>query len=475
MKCLNCGEVNKEQNQFCSECGTKLSEQNAGKVGKKSKKKVIVLATAMVILIAGISIFYQIGKANSAPENVVQAFEDAVENNDPDKIQSMLTSSNESLSINMDNTSNFVEFLEENAEVYENLIHKLNDQAEAINQNVTPYNSDGDYGTLHLAKDGKQWLFFDDYKLEVTPMYIELATETDEIDLAINGEKVTTSSQEDTFGPYMPGTHVVRAGYANEYTSTEVTDEITTFDSAEDTVRHEIELPLTEVSITSTYDDYKLFVNGEQTDIDINEGENPIGTFPSDSSTTVHIQKEFPWGNVKSEEEPISSDAIRFDEVEVFTQDEKTALMEQINESISLFHEALTERDESILQAGVTDNLEEILSEHMESTGDWSDSYEGELKKAEYDISRIIYPEYNEDLKGYTIILKAHYYLYEPEGHAYGNLNWLGRDEDKQQYKASKDVTLFYDESESAWKLHNIENEYFHISDFNSQEFIMDE
>lgn len=474
MRCLKCGNINKEQNQFCSECGSNLSGQNAGKEGQKSKKQVIVLATTMIVIITGLIIFYQVGKAKFTPENVVQAFKEGVENNDPDKIQNLLLSSDKSFSINIDNTSNLVEFLEENQKVFENLIDKLNDEAKELNSGVTAHNTEGSYGTLNLTKDGKQWLFFDEYRLEVIPIYIKLAIESDEIDLSINGENVSTSSKKEAFGPYMPGTHVVNAGYQNKYTSTAITDEINIFDSAEDTVMHEVEFPLAEVSIMSLHDEYKLFINGEQTDVVINEGENLIGTFPTDSSTAVYIQKEFPWGTVKSEEKPITSDIVELDEINVFTKDEKTSLMEQLNEIISLYHKALTKRDEAILKTQVTDNLKKTLSEHLESTGDWNEPYEGELKKAVYDKSKITYPKYNEDLKGYTINFKAHYYLYEPNGHAYGNLNWLGRDQEKQQYEASKELTLFYDEKESAWKLHNIENDYFHISDKNRQEFTMD-
>ncbi|TFJ91282.1 zinc ribbon domain-containing protein [Lentibacillus salicampi] len=474
MKCSYCGKTNNEQNQFCSECGSNLLEQNTGKTWKHSERWAIVLATTIIGLTAGLAIFYQIGKANFAPENLVQNFEEAVENNDPDEIQNLLISSNKSLSINHDNTSKLVEFLKKNPEAFKNLIQKLSEQAKVLKSDVTAQETDEVYGTLNLTKDGKQWLFFDNYKLEVIPMDIKLESETDGIDLFINDEKVAASSKRKIFGPYMPGNHVVKAEFENEYTSTETTDEIEIFNSQEDTLMHEIELPLGDVSIISLHDEYKLFVNGEQTDIVINEGENPIGTFPTDSSTAVYIQKEFPWGTAKSEEKPVTSDIVEFDEIDVFKKDETTALMEQINESISKYHEALTKKDESIVQTGVTDNLNKILSEHLEFTGDWNEPYEGELKKAIYDKSKISYPEYNEDLEGYTITLKAHYHLYEPHGHAYGNLNWQGRDQEKQQYMERKKLTLYYDEGESAWMLHSIENEYFHIAEKNKKEFTLE-
>ncbi|OZU89877.1 hypothetical protein CIL03_01685 [Virgibacillus indicus] len=477
MKCSNCGKENKKQNQFCSECGAQLSSQRHFPAKKKPGKKVIALTGAIILLLAGAITFYFVGKARFTPENTIETFEQAVKNNNPDEIHSLLTSSDESLSINAQSAANLIEFLSDNPDIFKNLLGKLNDQGGYLNAYGTAQGTQGNHGTLNLKKGEKKWLFFDEYKLEVVPIYITLFTQNDGIDLSINGENVASSSgenYEETFGPYMPGTHVVGASYQNSYTNTETEDEINAFETGEDTIRHEIGLPLTEVTIESDYDEYRLLVNGEETDIIINEGDNLIGKFPEDSSDTVQIHKEFPWGSIKSEEKTVSSGSVEFDDIDVFQEVEKIALMERLNEIFISYIDSLTKRDTSVLHEGATDNIKKDLEEHLEFTSDWDSPYEGRLVKAEYDNSKITFPEYDENLKGYTITLRVHYILHEPEGHAFGNLSWLLRDEEKQQYTASKGLTLLYDEKESAWKLHKIENEYFHLSTRNKQEFTFD-
>ncbi|PAV28963.1 hypothetical protein CIL05_13355 [Virgibacillus profundi] len=474
MTCRNCGHEINDKNQFCPECGSKLSEQKKG----RNRRKHLLLFVFIMIPIVALSIFYFVGKEKFTPDNIIQDLEESVTNEDVNSLQDLISTSDEAFKITKDNTAILMKFFINNPEKFKNIINKLNEQAELLKNNHTESNSVAMFGTINLTEDGKQWLLFDKYTLDIIPANIMLATDNKEIDLYINDEKVATSSNEtfeESFGPFMPGTHRLKAAFENQYTSTEMEDEVSLFDMAEDTKRHSLKLPVTDVSLTSLYNEYKLFINDEETDITINEGEQSIGIFPADSSTSVHIQKEFPWGVVKSEEATISSGAIQFDSIQVLSKDEQLELMQQLNGTVSSYHEALTKKDVSLYQDGVTDNMKKILADHLEDTSDWGPPYEGKLVRAEYDNSKITYPEYNEELKGYTITLRAHYFLYEPEGHAYGNLSWLGRDLDKKQYQASKGLTVLYDESESSWKLHHIENEFFHLSERNEQIFEMND
>ncbi|WP_407668376.1 TcaA 3rd/4th domain-containing protein [Oceanobacillus damuensis] len=54
--------------------------------------------------------------------------------------------------------------------------------------------------------------------------------------------------------------------------------------------------------VNASADDFTLYVNGEKTDIVLNEGEQSIGEFPNDGSVKLEIRKECPWGVVKSDE-----------------------------------------------------------------------------------------------------------------------------------------------------------------------------
>lgn len=117
---------------------------------------------------------------------------------------------------------------------------------------------------------------------------------------------------------------------------------------------HSFDFPVEEITGHSDYNEYTLYVNGEKTDIEINEGEQPIGEFPNDGIVSLSIGKDFPWGEVRSEEVKITNeDEIEFHIEHALNEKARTALMEQLNTIVANYQEALTKKDASILDEGM--------------------------------------------------------------------------------------------------------------------------
>lgn len=430
---------------------------------KKPLRKIIVIASIALVIVVSFFVFYFIGQDKFAPENKVMAFEDAVKNGDAKELRSLLSPYKDTFKITDENTAELLAYLEKNPDAFEALIEKLNSQVEFMKSSSGSNGSkylDDVYGTINITQKGKQWVLFNDYQLVVVPAYIEINANNENVDLLIDNEKMATSSGDDykeSFGPFMPGIHNVKAVFDNSYVSTEEKETIDLFNSKQQTVGHSFDLPLGEIEINSLFDDFDLYVNGEKADTKIKEGKQSIGTFPIDGSVVLDIRKAYPWGDVKSNEQVVEDNYIGFDTVNALSDEAEIALMEKINDTINQRYVALTKKDASIFKEGITDNMKKDFKDSLKKVKSESPKYKGKLVKARYDLSKISNPAFNEKLDGYSMTLRAHFTFHEPND----NLGWLLKDDDKNEYTRSKEVTVVYDEDAEEWKVDKYETEYF--------------
>jgi uncharacterized membrane protein YvbJ len=439
-------------------------EEASETVPKKTKKKgVFIGSTILVLLVAGV-VLYLVGNNMNAPEKKIAAFTDAVENNEVDALQGLLTSSDETFEINSENTAELLTYLNANPGLLQELEEKFTTQAE---ENETGNEA---YASINLVTDGKNMLFFDDYQFEVTPGYIHPMANGEAIEFFINeepAEDVATYTDKG-YGPFMPGRYQIDAVFDNSFVSLEDRTEVELYDSPIEEVVYSFDFPVDDITAHSNYDEYVLYVNGEKTDVMIQEGEQNIGEFPNDESVSLFIGKDFPWGEVRSEEVVITEEnEVEFLVEHALSEDARTDLMEQMNSTIALYQEALTERDASLLDEGVTDELIEALEEHIEDIEENDPEYEGSLVGAIYDGEHISNPEFDEDLNAYTVTMRVQHIFHEPNG----NLGWMFRDTDADEYTRSRELTVIFNEEIGEWELHDNSNRYFVIPSSREVEF----
>lgn len=473
MKCPNCSHELSGKKKFCPECGANVSEQKA----PRNKKMFLFIGAIIgVFLIVAISL-YVVGNKSFGTEQSISAFEEAVANEDTAKLKSLLVPAVESFEITEENTSAFINYLHSNPDSLDELTSRFHSQAEFINQtdgnNGTAYMDDV-YATLNLIQDGKAWLLFDEYKFEVIPAMITLGAENENITLSINEEEVATTTEEtfeESFGPFMPGIYAVHALFDNTYVTAEQSGELELFNNRQQAALHNFDLPLAPVTAHALEDDFTLYINDEESDITIAEGEQSIGTFPNDGSVSLDIRKDYPWGEVKSEEVTIDSDHVSFNKLHALNEEALHALMEQLNETIAQYQVALSERDASLLTDGITDNFKESLEDQIDDVEKKKSDYTGKLVHTTFDMSKVSDPQFDEDHDAYSIEFYVHHVFHEPNS----NLGWLLRDNDEDHYTRSRKLTVIYDEDAGEWKLDSNVNEYFIIIDSQAEEFEIDE
>ncbi|ASK62841.1 hypothetical protein CFK37_12130 [Virgibacillus phasianinus] len=469
MKCKQCRNTIKGQKKFCPECGNNLSQQNETKIKKPLRKKLITFLTLGLIIIIAAVAFYSIGKNKFTPENKIAAFEEAVKNNNVNELMDLISPYNNSFEVTTDSTAILLDYLKSNPQKYNQIIENLNQQLKAMETS-----SEGkyiNYATLKLTKKGKEWLFFDNYKLTVIPAFIELSANQENIDFYIDNKKIATSSEKGSLEksePLMPGLHTVKGTFHNSYISSSQKVKMELFNTKEQSLIHNFEFDLGEVDVKLyTEEDYQLYINNKKTDVTLEKGEQTIGTFPLDGSIKMHAEKEYPWGTAKSQIVTVDNNRLFLEDIYVLTEEQQNKLMKQLNNTISEYYSSLSKKDVSSLKGGVSENLIKQAKKNIRGIKEERPKYTAKLLKAVYDKTSFFHTTYNEELDAYTITVEAELTFHEPIRY----FDWLTGDLEKNNYMRPTALTVFYNEDKEKWILDQLEMDYFSISNSESKTF----
>jgi len=381
--CQYCDKEVQENAKFCNHCGKRLADEPTVEqtesepvIEEKSQheKKVVpakkkpqskgfkiglIAAAAIIILLIGT---YYVGKSNTSVATLLKDFETAIEEKDTDTLSSILTVNHKDLELTDHSIEAFIQLYESKPSELNYLINNLKYQAE-----------DG-LGTLagmftvDLIKDGKAYLFFDNYKLAINPVYIKVATNYKDTEIIIN-EEVLATSDSDNFnedvGPLIPG----------EYTVEAVLDTGVFHLSAEQKVQAmepgfsqyvDLYLDGKDVSFnlsTNRYNDLKsikLFINGKETEYNIAKTER-VGPLLTDGSMNVSFEAELPWGTVRTNEVPIEESYMDFN---LGDSDEfKAAMMDLIVSFNNQYLETFTDANPDAMTVSTPQVIESIMDD----------------------------------------------------------------------------------------------------------------
>lgn len=208
-----------------------------------------------------------------------------------------------------------IKFLKDHIKV-EGLDRKLEDQElEDISKllgdiSLNSLDRDSSENNIYIKKDGKKNLFFDRYIIVLKTYDLSINSSNMEgTEVFIDGEKVGEFKEDEEFlyKDLLPGTHKVKLLFQGDYAKLEKEEEILAFNSGKD---NEVYVPLSIegdfVYIDSNIKDATLFIDDEDTGIDISEGYK-LG--PLDNrELKIYAQGTEDGKKVKSEVEKIQKD-----------------------------------------------------------------------------------------------------------------------------------------------------------------------
>ncbi|MEK3797385.1 zinc-ribbon domain-containing protein [Peribacillus sp. FSL H8-0477] len=460
MNCPNCGQTTEKHAEFCPACGYKLSNQRRKGRLPLRKNGIIIISISLFLILAAV-IAYQTGKSASSPSKVVDSFHKALDAEDSTTVTKLLVSDVDGWKVKNKDSQKLLDYYKENSSDKDQLIRQLNEQAESAEagRNTTIYR-DEDYAVFSLKQDGKKWLLFDQYVITVTPVYLKVKVDQDNARILVDGKELTAKSTKDknySSGPIGPGNHEIKSVLPGKFVSSEKKEEISIYNEKYDEVFKEITFDVDAIKVNSFYEDSILFINGKRTDIVLNPEFTDLGLLPIDGTVKLHIEKELPWGNFKSDEITVKEDNyIKFDDLAVLTEAEQEPIMNMLNENWKQYTETLNTLDEKNMKLMPEKSRKGVMKYAKRLKG-LSGGYEAEFVKAVYVVDSLKMPVYNADQNRFELKVKAEYTLNEPLNHGY----WVLIDGDKATTTYFLD--LYYDEDDKSWKIEEYKDGSFYI------------
>src|SRR5699024_8515165 len=175
---------------------------------KKSSKGLIFGLIAVAVMFVLLIGTYFVGQSKTSVSKFLNDFETAIEENDVEMLSSMLTVDHEELEPTNESLEAFIQLYQSKPSELTSLMNHLKSQAH------TEYVSTVGIHPVDLKKDGKKYLFFDNYQLSITPVYLKVATNYKDTEFIINGEVIATADSDnfsEDVGPFIPGEYTVEA------------------------------------------------------------------------------------------------------------------------------------------------------------------------------------------------------------------------------------------------------------------------
>lgn len=346
--CKYCGTEVKEGAAFCGQCGKRLHEEDVRLKGSDKKLNQTFLNTTnyvkthkwvvgIIAIIFSFIVFYQIGLSMTSQQHLVDQFEKAINEEDAKALSSLLYSPDSELEVNEETAKSLLDYFIKNPDQYEEVIWQLSSQVES-NEEGTELSSTlaafaSSYSPLKITNIGKTGFVFDKHRIEVTPQYMNISNNLEGVKILVNDIPVETVNNEDStykLGPYLPGTYRIKAVYEGKYAKSEMEEErdLFSFDGED---YFDLDLNVDFLDISSNAGDARILINGSDTGLTVDDS-NQLGPVTLDGTIKLQLEKDYPWGKVRSEEIQIDDSYIRLD-IDPLNDNLKDTIMETINQN----------------------------------------------------------------------------------------------------------------------------------------------
>lgn len=319
--CRECGEELKEEVLFCAECGTPVDpskdqqpaqksstaakQETAKKPSRqnlkpkqplfKTKKSKITAIVAAVLAAVVIAAYFIIDKTMMSPSVVAENFVAAVQQKDIEKVKEHINQGQLEMEASSEDVEAFVNHLHEYPRLITEISEQLASEAKALENG---YHAGAAEGALAaLKQEGKKWLLFDHYVVQVLPVYLDISSTEDGTKILLNNQEAgeVNSEASEKIGPFLPGQYEVKAVINGEYGDIEKSQQVDFFEAealADMKASLDFDFSNHYLPVYSDNEDATVFVNGESTKKQVKDFP-AFGPVPLDGSVEVYAEKEF--------------------------------------------------------------------------------------------------------------------------------------------------------------------------------------
>jgi uncharacterized membrane protein YvbJ len=241
------------------------------------KRKILILFIFLFFILIG----FRVGSYRASRDIVLKNLEVALKENKPQKIYRNIRI--EEKKINKKDLEPLTEYYSENTTQVDNIINELK--------------TSGKSG-LFLLKEDKR-LLGNNYTIEMEPVAIKVNTNFNEAKVYLDDEIIAATKIKRGL---IPGKYKIRGELDTLYGKVFEDQEIFLMENQE----FNLNFQAININLSSNFDDANVFIN----DVDINKKVKDIkkyGPLPLNKDIYVHLEREFPWGLIKSEKVAIGT------------------------------------------------------------------------------------------------------------------------------------------------------------------------
>lgn len=364
-----------------------------------------ITAAALIVVLGAL---YFTGSYITDGSRLAAKFEKAVKAGDAEAVASMLKPGEKDFTITKETVKPLIELMKEDTAKRNEILDDIRAQAALYKKkNSSVVASSYADALIQIKKSGKQFLFFNDYDLQIKPVYVNVYTNYNGTKISVNGTEFATSDvdyYDGKIGPLMPGENTITAKYEGEYATLE-SEKVLTLDDPLEYYTADLELKGKEIYVTSNNRDAAIFIEGKDTGLTTSDFKG-IGPITLDGSIKVHLEKEFPWGLVKSDAVPIDSEDINIDLVPA-----NDAFRDSVQSAVRVFYEeyvtALNTLDIS-KASHMSKEVKEALSPIIDSFKEAHVVYNGKINKILFDMDSVEFFDWSDGCEA-SVSIQVHF------------------------------------------------------------------
>ncbi len=462
--CSKCGSEFTEEKNFCTQCGNNLREETTDNAEssceensvvitpqesstsnlKLSRRSKIAIILSTFLILALVTII-NVGNSIYAPNKLVTRFKHDVDSNNVTDLAKIFYCKDDRLKVDKSSITPLLSYFKSNPSYLNKVIENLKDNAiypkDISSLSITSGN------TLTLAKDGKKFLIFPNYKINIKPSFIDIKTTVKDVTFSINNTligKSDTDKSTKKFGPYIPGNYSILANYKGKYLTLSKPYPVDLVSNNTGITNLNIFTDMTYLNISSDYPDAEIFINGKNVNVKVKDA-TKFG--PVDSSSKISASYENYNKKLKSKEYSIIGNDtdlyLDFQDSSYETDANSQYPTADEKDPVDLLNELLDNYASSFTQAINTNNVS-LIDSYVSSGSDLYQMQQSYIPKAftagikeNFISADIINCNFSDDKKSGSITSSEVYSILSKDG-TYSNKTFNYKYEFQYNFSISK-------------------------------------
>ncbi|MDU2123770.1 MAG: hypothetical protein E7E64_14705 [Clostridium celatum] len=349
-------------------------------IWERNKSKILIMFISILVIV-----IFLISNLSLSKEEILRKFESYLINGNSSMLANYVKVENEKVS----------------SKELQPLIDVYDKDEIRIRKIVNELRKSGKSGNFTV--ENRKGFLKEKYYIDINTVNVNFITNINGVDIEFSNKRFNLNDKAEF--DVIPGTYTVLYSYNTEYGY--ISDSKILNLMEDETV--EIAIDGNYITLYSNFDDAKVFINDIDTELEANDIKN-YGSFPKDKDIKVYLEREFPWGTIRSEELLISNEQYIKLDINMVNDELNNIIDEVVNKFYLSSFEALNSKDKSLI-SGATEEVKEMVYSYInEKTFLLSNNYEitdlnVEIEKSDF--------KYEDNIYKASLVTRIDYSVYK--------------------------------------------------------------